>query len=152
MKTINRFLLLALIVSMGISAYVVLPLPRPGVKGYYFGFGLIWCTDRTSCLHEVGHLLDDRAGWISKSKQYIGAVELYETVQALRSPNPDMAWKTFTVFFYQNRPDGPDRSLLMELYATMFAAAGGKPENMEPSFRHFYNWQLAAELIRKYAP
>lgn len=137
---------------MTVAAYATLPLPRPGVKGYYFGFGLIWCTDHKSCLHEVGHMLDDRAGWVSRSKQYIGAVELYEMVQALRSPDPQTAWKTFTVFFYQNRPDGPDRRLLMELYATMFAEAGGKPQNMDESFRNFYNWQLADKLASQYAP
>ena len=45
------------------------------VTGKYNAWsGLIWCTSELSCIHEVGHKLDDMAGWPSRSAEYKQAI------------------------------------------------------------------------------
>lgn len=133
-----------------------LPLPQKGLLGRYsHTTGWIWCTTRSSCIHEVGHKLDQRAGWISHSDDYIYAIEIYMLVQTGNSP--DGSWDpelnepmhVFSAFFNRSTPNYVN---LEELYASMLAEAGGKPDNMPPIFRPFYDWNAADRYVSQYAP
>ena len=130
----KRIILLVISSLLIIGTWWSLPVPRPHALGYYTWNGTIWCTSRASCLHEVGHALDDRAGWISSELGFIAAMENYTIARTRRS-------------------DGrPDAEALRELYADIFAGAEGKAENMPEPFREFYDWPRAAELIEEYVP
>lgn len=127
------FLLTLFCVTLGMAYYSV-PIPRPHMLGYYTWNGTIWCTDHESCLHEVGHMLDDKAGWISASPEYLAVLEAYTPLDV-------------------RMPDGqPDRTALMEFYAQAFEFTGGMPDRMPVQFRDFYDWQKASVLIQEYAP
>lgn len=136
------------------AAYAVFPIPRPGYLGWYSPASrMIWCSDHSSCMHEVGHKLDDQAGWVSSSQAYIYQVEIYMIVSTSSaqdgSINPDKS-EPFQVFALFYDRSNPDREKLKELYATMFEKADGREENMPPAFRQFYNWPLATRWIQEY--
>lgn len=150
--------LLALMFVAGLlveAAYAIFPIPRAGAQGVYTWGNMIWCTSHSSCMHEVGHMLDDRAGWISHSPKYIYAVELYMIVETANGSdgnwNPDRS-KPFGVFAIFYHRSNPDYRLLQELYASMFGQADGQEQNMPEVFRPYYNWRLAPQLIRQYVP
>lgn len=144
----------ASLVFLAISAFTLLPFPRPGVLGQYSPITKTrWCTTHDSCLHEIGHELDDRAGQVSRSKAYIDAIDVYMIVQT--SHSPDGSWdpnqsKPFNIFAIFYDRDHPDYRLLSELYATMFAQADGQEANIPAAFRPFYDWPLAERLTQPY--
>lgn len=121
---------------------------------YTPGIGMIVCSSHRSCVHEVGHKLDDQAGWISRSPEYRNEIQVYMIVATSRasdgSINPDKS-KPFQVFAFFMNPGEPDYNRLREFYATMFEQAGGQQQNMPPSFQRFYNWPLAQQYLRQYA-
>ena len=50
---------------------------KPGFRvdgAYNTWSGLIWCRTEEACIHEIGHKLDDMAGWPSSSAEYKEAV------------------------------------------------------------------------------
>jgi len=114
MKTLYFFLLIALL---------FLPLPLPGHNGEYNTWSnLIYC-EPAACIHEVGHKLDDLAGFglaVSSSPEW-------------RSMIDDLGGDDY-----------------IETYARMFAFAEGKQENMPVLLRPFYDWELAQELLKDY--
>ena len=74
------------IILFSIALYLIvwafIPLPFPTrisggrvVRGRYNAWsGLIWCETKRICIHEVGHKLDDLAGWPSRSAEYKEAI------------------------------------------------------------------------------
>lgn len=123
-----------IVVLLAVWGYWSMPLPRPGDAGFYTWNGTIWCTTRSSCIHEVGHALDDQAGWISGSTAFVHAVETNTNLRVRRGNG------------------SPDATALKELYAQMLAGSGGRVENMPIPFRTFYDWDTARRMIEKYAP
>lgn len=106
--------------------YVSAPLPRPHALGYYTWNGTIWCTTRAACIHEIGHKLDDEAGWISGQSAFVAAVREYTQAQI----------------------DTPGQA--RELYADFYAFTDGDPARMPVMFRPFYDWHRSAELLKEY--
>jgi hypothetical protein len=75
-KRVLPYVLLC-VIFLGII-YLMVPWPRSWAAGLYDPYsGWIWCTTQTTCIHEVGHKLDDEAGWISQSKEFGETVQKY---------------------------------------------------------------------------
>jgi len=129
----KRWLLVLIIIPL-----FFLPIPSsPDHTGIYNTWsGLIWCSHEMACIHEVGHKLDDLAGWVSKSPEY------QEAVTALGYE-----------YFTENNPHGRDISFSnhTEAYAEIFTLSFGQEQNMHPSLRQFYDWDRASQLLEKYA-
>lgn len=128
----KRVLILLVLFSAAWAVYWSVPIPRPGDNGFYTWNGTIWCTTRPTCIHEVGHALDDRAGWISNSPAFIAAMERYTTMRT-RFANGE-----------------PDPVALKELYAYLYQGAKGEKRNMPIPFQKFYNWKLGHELMKEF--
>lgn len=115
------------------SFFLPIPLPLLGYAGYTGMYntvsGLIWCTSEKSCIHEVAHKLDDEGGWISETPEFERDVELLLGSDLERG--------------FMNKH-------IHEIYANLFAMAKGKEENMPELLRPYYDWERAAELMKKY--
>lgn len=140
-----------LAIILFVLSWVFLPFPMPGKEGNYNKVsGLIWCRTETTCIHEVGHKLDDEADWISHSKEFSLSVSAFVwfELDADNEPHP-FVYKIMTFpGVFRNTPSfwTDDNA---ELYASLFEWAEGKEENMPELLRPFYNWERAAELIKK---
>ena len=97
--------------------------------------GLIWCTHKIACTHEVGHKVDDVAGWVSSTQEYKKVVN-------------DLGYD----YFAESNTQGRVLSFKndKETYAEIFTLAAGQEENMHPSLIKFYDWDLARQLLEKY--
>lgn len=140
-----------ILVIFSVLYWILLPFPIPGKDGTYNKVsGLIWCRTENICIHEVGHKLDDEAGWISHSKEFsltVSAFVWFE-LDADREPHP-FVYKIMTFpGVFRNTPSifTDDNA---ELYASLFQWAGGKEENMPELLRPYYDWERAQELIEK---
>lgn len=114
------------------------PFPLSGQNGVYNTFsGLYWCENRSACIHEIGHKLDQRSGWISKRTEFSDAVKVFILAESKKdSPDP-LLYRLF---------ESPDFSI-SEIYAEIFRYSNGKRENMPESFRKFYDWKEAERLM-----
>ncbi|NUQ86789.1 MAG: hypothetical protein HUU11_18985, partial [Anaerolineales bacterium] len=57
--------------ATSLGVWLLLPIPLRGEEGQFNVIsGLIWCSDRSSCLHEVAHALDREGGWISHGDDF----------------------------------------------------------------------------------
>lgn len=134
----KKTFLLAAVVLM------LLPLPKTGENGAFNTLsGLYWCADERACLHEIGHALDKRAGWISQSQEFADALQMYILTG---SGNDDDVIILLAYAF--NPPDGREPTK-KELYAILFEMADGKEENMPIGLRNFYDWDYAEQIWRK---
>ena len=111
----------------------------------------IWCKTRASCVHEVGHYLDQHYDYPSKEWRFSLAVRMYITDETRKSVSSPLA-EYIIAFQFQHHP-GPN--LLMswpmgELYASIFAFTDGQRENMPAQLQEFYDWELAEKLLEKY--
>lgn len=121
-------------------AYFVLPLPFPGqgAKGMYNSIShLSWCTTPVTCAHEAGHRLDQTLEWPSNSKDFAFAVQTYVVVYA-RLGDVDKAGMILRFPGMMGNPRTIFFEPMPELYATIFAEAGGNLENIPEEFRKFY--------------
>lgn len=115
-------------------------------RPFYFA-GVINCNDRNSCLHEIGHAVDD----VSQSHEYQQTVYTYLGTAMVRGNPTEHEMKTF-LFPGIGTPRLRERSPLSdgfwfggwggwrELYASMLAWADGDPANMPEAFTGFYDW------------
>lgn len=130
-----------------VSSFTLLPLPFDSDRGEYNTWtGMIWCTDHAACVHEVGHKLDQQAGWVSGSREYSYAIQLYMGAQlgAAADPANTLTYRVFDTFFVH-----PDPGRLRELYALMFEKADGIAARMPVDFQQFYDWKLARQLLQE---
>lgn len=132
---------IAIIIIMAI-AFLPIPIPLPGYTGAYNSWsGLIWCSDRNSCLHEIGHKLDDSGGWISHDDDFEITVHRF-MITEIAGGNPNdlaMMLATYPIQFGRE-----------ELYADIFLYSDDIKVNVPPEFRQFYNWELSEKLIEKH--
>lgn len=125
-----------------IMALAFLPIPLPGWTGVYNSWsGLIWCNDHNSCLHEIGHKLDQSGGWVSHDIDFEITVHRFMITEIARGNPGDFAMKSAYYPIELGRE---------ELYADIFLYSEGNEMNIPSEFRQFYDWELAKILIKKY--
>ncbi len=124
------------------------PFPTDGEDGSYNSFSrLAYCRTETACLHEVGHALDQRAGWISQSAEFEEALKLYLVVELRRSPI-DALPLCILEMTYRSDDAGAKR----EIYAYLYQQSLGQPAGVPESLRGFYDWQAAQQLLDRVTP
>ena len=130
------------LVMVTVLAWSLLPIPSRGqLATYNTASHLAYCPTRDTCLHEIGHALDQRADWVSSSPEFAEAVRLYLYVE-LRQPILTMLpAQTLAV---SARGDG-----LREVYADLFQWTSGEQHKMPESLRGFYDWTLARKFVRE---
>lgn len=132
----------ALFFVLVLSAIVLLPIPKNGQAGAYNTVsGLAYCGDYDTCLHEIAHALDQRAGWISQSRAFCDALQMYLYVE-LKKPVAELPAALLELTF-RNDDAGNKR----ELYAYIFQQSAGNPLAMPVVFRQFYDWDKAELLV-----
>lgn len=120
-----------------ILALVLAPIPAIKQNGAYNSFsGAFFCRTHSACLHEIGHALDQQAGWISDTEKFRQAVEVY-----IISNQDELTIKIIDKLLTTKQ------NAHRELYASLFDWAGGSSENMPAGLREFYNWQEAGRLV-----
>lgn len=149
MKFIKSTSVLLLVI---LTLWFLLPIPLPGQAGIYNPVsGLLWCSSHDTCLHEVGHELDDEGGWVSHTEAFSQAVYLFVGSELIahdvNSKSYNMAHailKTPGVITWRGRWLDSQS----EIYAIIFVYSDGKAENLPPVFRPFYDWDRAEELLK----
>lgn len=135
-------------------AWLLLPIPLPGQGGVYNPITeLMWCSYYYGCLHEIGHKLDDDAGWISHTPEFSEAVYLFIGSELIAHDTNSQSYKLAHKIILQPGViswSGRWLDSQSEIYATIFAFSDGKRENMPYIFREFYNWGEAEVLIDKH--
>jgi len=99
---------------------------------YYFDLNIFWCREKSACVHEIGHMMDDQLEMISKSDDFITAIDY-----AIGSEEPSVC--EYCV------------GRTTELYAEIFQNANGNKEDMPEYLQKFYNWDLAEYWLEKYS-
>jgi len=132
-------------------------------RGFYDPtFNLLICHSRDVCLHEIGHAVDDQAGWVSDGAEYrevlfhyiLEDLVVYEeinpwTVKILFFPGFFSPYKkegNIAAFGYWNEGWGGAK----ELYADMLVWCDGDRNKMPVEFARFYDWELVAKLIERH--
>jgi len=131
--------------------WMLAPLP-PSSKhagAYNYTSHLMYCRTKLACLHEIGHRLDQQAGYISQSPAFYKALQMYLYTE-MRKPRLTEMPADILELTYRD----PDRtsSIKREIYAYLFAWAYGKPELMPESLRGFYDWETARHLMNLLTP
>lgn len=130
--------------------FLLAPIPIGEQSGSYNTITRWINCEGDSCYHEIGHKLDQEAGWLSQTKEFSGAQYTYLRVE-LALPQPSelsltmLEYRVTTTPWYENFLNEK-----AEAYAIIFAEAGGQRENMPEIFQPFYDWELADEYIEKY--
>jgi len=134
--------LVILIIVIVATILASLPLHLQGWTGAYNPWsGLIWCSDHNSCIHEVGHKLDDSAGWVSRKGDFEINVHQFVVTEITNGKPGELAIMLATYPIESNR---------IEVYADIFLYSDGNEMNMPLEFRQFYDWELAKTLLKKY--
>lgn len=143
-----------LILIAPLLLWIFLPIPLPSQGGVYNPVtGLIWCGSHDTCVHEVGHKLDDNSGWISHSPEFSEAVYLFVGSELIAHDTDSQSYKLAnTILRLPGVISWRGRWLdsQSEIYATIFMYSGGARENMPEIFRPFYDWDDADRLLRKH--
>lgn len=139
MKNIYWFLL-----SLILAACLV-PLPVDNQDGAYnVASRLAWCRTRPACLHEIGHALDQRDGWISASPEFYKALQMYLYTEIYMKGITELPAGILEITY---RGTGSSEPIKREIYAYLFQYTEGNPENMPASLRGFYDWDAAADYL-----
>lgn len=130
----------------------LLPLPMPGQNGAYNTLsGMLWCEEEINCYHEIAHKLDHTAGWVSGGDDFYNALQIY-LFSELRLSEPEELAIALLRYAIQPQPKYEFfRQENAEIYALIFEHAQGRRENMPPIFWEFYDWELAAVYVERYA-
>lgn len=137
---ILTIIMITLVITMLILAF--LPIPMIGWTGAYNSWsGLIYCSDRNSCLHEIGHKLDHSNKWVSSSVDFEITVHRF-IITEIANGNPG-----YDIILLACYPFDLD---VAELYADIFLLYDGDELKMPPELRRFYDWELVNKLVEKY--
>lgn len=127
-----------------VGSLFLVPIPVRGEHGAYNSWSRIaWCDNDHSCLHEIGHGLDQQAGWVSQSPEFAEAVRLYIVAGILGQEELPVYMLAMTY----TAPDGQEPTK-KELYANLYMLADGKAENMPEGLRKFFDWQTGNEYAQ----
>lgn len=123
----------------------LVPLPVDKQDGAYnLTSRLAWCRTRPACVHEIGHALDQRAGWVSQSPEFYKALQMFLYVEIYQKGITELPAGILEITYRGNGTSGP---IKQELYAYLFQVSEGDPEKMPASLRGFYDWQAAKEYL-----
>lgn len=161
MKTIKRFIqriekpgekALALLLFLGLM-FLIFPIPtRKDQIGIYNPISrMIWCRTEAGCLHEIGHKLDHDARWISDSPEFCVALQEFLIVELAKEEPSKVAYDILIHAGAFNGHSGFPSTPNREIYAWLFAWAGGERDNMPEVFRSFYDWELAEKFKARYS-
>ena len=140
----SAFVIAALLI-VGLCA----PIPTTQQDGVYNMLSrLAYCENRSYCLHEIGHAMDQQAGWVSQSPEFYQALQLYLYTE-LQKPLTQTPAEILAITY---RGGDGSYSIKMEIYAYLFQWAQGKPEQMPEALRPFYDWDNAARLMQFIQP
>jgi hypothetical protein len=117
-----------------------------GTSFYFSPLGLSYCSQPEQCRHEVGHLIDDDMGHISRSREFGEAIVLHlfyqikyeekmDRFSGIILTNPGMLIYSPS---YQPYKTEAGSSPQEELYAKLYAEVDGDIEKLPPSLRIFY--------------
>lgn len=122
----------------------------------------ITCYGQEACLHEIGHAIDDQSKWISESARFKNAVATYREI-VWQSPEQR---NNFSQQIYNfpclDSPCRPEYNPVnegfwtggwggyKELYASIFAWAGGNIETIPPTFQEFYQVKTVNKVINNF--
>lgn len=134
-------------------AFLALPIPPSGYQGGYNPLSRQYlCSTRASCIHEIGHKLDQEGGWISHRKDFGFAVQVYVQVEygaaSLEPGHPSSLARNLIVFPGVFSWNGYLSDTQTEIYAYILQVADGSEAAMPATFRRFYNWKRIQELLR----
>lgn len=140
MKIIFTVFLVTLLVAL-----LLIPIPVQNQDGAYnLTSHLAWCRTRPACLHEIGHALDQQAGWVSSSPEFYRALQMYLYVQIYMQGITELPAGILEITYRGNGSGGP---IKRELYAYLFQQSQGNPEQMPESLRSFFDWQTAKKYL-----
>jgi hypothetical protein len=122
---------------------------------------VIFCHDKNSCLHESAHKADDAAGWISRTDEWVEAVDDYRMTQYLM-PAEFKDKHAFEIVFFpgigkQKLTSVDSKSIIFwqggwggytELYASIVEYADGDIEQIPESLRKFYDMDSINETMK----
>jgi hypothetical protein len=116
-----------------------------GNSFYFAPMKLAYCVKPEDCRHEVGHLIDDDMGHISRSKEFGTALMLYVMYQIKYSELDRFGVIIFTnpgslVYSNSYQPYNTEAgsSPQEELYAKLYAEVDGDISKLPPLLRKFY--------------
>jgi len=143
----KKLTVLVTVVALALCVvFINLPLRGGALGDYNPILRRIRCFDERTCWHEVGHKVDHLNGWVSKSDEWIAAVEAYRNLRGgvsiqtgiremiMQAPRLD-AWRVFG-----------QRGGQIELYANILMYCEGDPAMMPEIFIEFYDWERIKEL------
>ena len=112
----------------------------------------IYCNNYSSCVHEVGHKIDDANDYPSRTWQFSLAVRMYLNDELKSDSASQIA---LDIFKFQFQHHDGIRNINMnypmgELYAEIFEMTEGKKELMPERLQRFYDWELAETLLKEY--
>jgi len=143
-----------LLTSLMILSVLLVSLFKPtflavasGRTGFYTGgINLIHCEGQWACRHEIGHLIDNSMGDVSKTDDFSLAIKTY-LFYKLNPNKPDVIVDTILstsgIFNYDAdfKPFHMEAfsSPQQELYANIYAAVNGDISKLDPMLRQFYD-------------
>lgn len=134
-----------LLIAVLIMILTMIPFPIEGRDGSFNMISrLTFCRTSIACLHEIGHALDQKAGWVSQSPGFSKALQMYLFVELRKNTLSILPVGIIEITYRGRRKSG---SIKMELYAYLFQWSEGKPDRMPESLRPFFDWELAARFI-----
>ncbi len=118
-----------------------------GLNGFYVPvLDVVVCKDAYTCLHEEGHKIDNGR---SETREFSNAVQIFRIVADTNNAVDEMSYRirkfpgigseheqTTCRIFIKCEPEGWGG--YSELYAEIFAMAGGNLDNIPEIFRPFY--------------
>ncbi len=139
-----------LLFALSVITIIGLLLPYSSIlfngNSFYFApMKLAYCAKPDECRHEVGHLIDDDMGHISRSKEFGTALMLYVMYQIKYSELDRFGVIIFTnpgslVYSNSYQPYNTEAgsSPQEELYAKLYAEVDGDISKLPPLLRKFY--------------
>lgn len=144
----KNLMFLAILVFTG---WMLAPIPPSSqhAGAYNYTSHLMYCRTELACLHEIGHRLDQEAGYISQSPEFYKALQMYLYTEMRKPQLTEMP-----VDIMQLTYQGKDRNtpIKQEIYAYLFAWACGKAERLPEGLRSFYDWEEGARLMKYLRP
>lgn len=123
-----------------IASFAFFPIPLPGQYGVYNSLtNTYWCSNEYSCLHEQGHQIDRAHKWISRTPAWSHAIYVYVVVNSKGDKVDPYLIRIMSSFLsYHSRLYYVFNNSDSELYADIYAIAGGSIDSIPLGLREFY--------------